>query len=75
MFRMPYLHISDVLWDVLEWLVATTSKLVTNLQGDVLACRATTYAEAIFGLGAPLSKYIGFIDFTKVNKCRPVGDG
>lgn len=74
MSGMRYSYISEVFWNAIEICVECKGFLVTNFQSELMQSRAEIYSNAIEGGGAPLPKFVGFIDRTNFTLCHPGGD-
>lgn len=65
--------LSEVLWEETWSLHKARAHFVASLQGVLLARRAREYAEAVLEKGAPMDKFMGFIDCKKMQMNRPSG--
>ena len=63
---------SEFMWEVVG-LFVNKYEYALNMRGGFLWNRAKDYAKSIYDPGAPLPRFVGFIDCTKIRMCRPSG--
>lgn len=74
-FRIRTSATDEVLYQVIDSLVKALICLLEAFRAELLKNRAKTSANATRKQGTPLTNCIGFIDYTKIRVCRPIGRG